>query len=60
MQDNEIILCCYVHYPDGKEIWIPEKEYLANNSKPVYKPKPRENSDGTSIEGDVVTCGGNR
>lgn len=52
--------------PDGngyvfvKGNWITEKEYLANNSKPVYKPKPRENSDGTAIEGDVVTCGGNK
>ena len=52
--------------PDGngyvfvKGNWITEKEYLANNSKPVYKPKPRENSDGTALEGDVITSGGNR
>lgn len=52
--------------PDGNSYvfvngnWITEKEYLANNSKPVYKPTPRENSDGTALEGDVITSGGNR
>jgi predicted homoserine dehydrogenase-like protein len=33
---------------------IPDQEYLAHNSKPVYQPMPRENSDGQNIAPDTI------
>ena len=33
---------------------VPDAEYFANNSKPVYQPMPRENSDKSGIAPDMI------
>lgn len=39
-------------YVIGGEL-IPDKEYFNHNSRPVYEPMPRKNSDKTSIPPSV-------